>query len=155
MELDSIRKRYGDEFPETIINSIKIRGAKGKIRNYRSYEKIFNWYWTYKQGSIVLDTKRTLQLVRYSDDFCNRLFELWCLYSIKETFIKEFGMSLVNERNIMNVGNQSVFSLKTSSGGDVDIYYQIFRGTQYERMWNLVMKKELLINQVIKKEGEK
>lgn len=124
MELDSIRKRYGDEFPETIINSIKIRGAKGKIRNYRSYEKIFNWYWTYKQGSIVLDTKRTLQLVRYSDDFCNRLFELWCLYSIKETFIKEFGMSLVNERNIMNVGNQSVFSLKTSSGGDVDIYYQ-------------------------------
>lgn len=38
---------------------------------------------------------------------------------------------------------------------DVDIYYQIFRGTQYDKMWNLVMKKELLINQVIKKEGEK
>ena len=38
---------------------------------------------------------------------------------------------------------------------DVDIYYQIFRGTQYEKMWNLVMKKELVINQVIKKENEK
>ena len=38
---------------------------------------------------------------------------------------------------------------------DVDIYYQIFRGTQYERMWNTVMKKELIINQVIKKEDEK
>ena len=38
---------------------------------------------------------------------------------------------------------------------DVDIYYQIFRGTQYEKMWNLVLKKELAINQVIKKEDEK
>jgi SWI/SNF-related matrix-associated actin-dependent regulator 1 of chromatin subfamily A len=38
---------------------------------------------------------------------------------------------------------------------DVDIYYQMFRGTQYERMWNTVMKKELVINQVIKKENEK
>lgn len=38
---------------------------------------------------------------------------------------------------------------------DVNIYYQIFRGTQYEKMWNLVMKKELVINQVIKKENEK
>ena len=38
---------------------------------------------------------------------------------------------------------------------DVDIYYQIFIGTQYEKMWNLVMRKELVINQVIKKENEK
>jgi hypothetical protein len=38
---------------------------------------------------------------------------------------------------------------------DVDIYYQLFRGTQYEKMWNTVMKKELVINQVIKKEDEK
>ena len=38
---------------------------------------------------------------------------------------------------------------------DVDIYYQMFRGTQYERMWNTVMRKELIINQVIKKEDEK
>lgn len=38
---------------------------------------------------------------------------------------------------------------------DVDIYYQIFRGTQYEKMWNTVIKKELAINQVIKKEDEK
>jgi SNF2 family DNA or RNA helicase len=37
----------------------------------------------------------------------------------------------------------------------VDIYYQLFRGTQYEKMWNIVLKKELIINQVIKKENEK
>lgn len=38
---------------------------------------------------------------------------------------------------------------------DVHVYYQIFRNTQYEKIWNLVLKKELNINQVIKKEDEK
>ena len=38
---------------------------------------------------------------------------------------------------------------------DVDIYYQIFHDTQYEKMWNLVIRKELNINQIIKKEDEK
>ena len=38
---------------------------------------------------------------------------------------------------------------------DVDIYYQMFRDTQYEKMWEIVLKKELVINTVIKKENEK
>lgn len=38
---------------------------------------------------------------------------------------------------------------------DVNIYYQMFRDTQYEKIWNTIMKKELTINQVIKKESEK
>lgn len=38
---------------------------------------------------------------------------------------------------------------------DVDIYYQMFNDTQYVKIWNTVMKKELVINQVIKKENEK
>lgn len=38
---------------------------------------------------------------------------------------------------------------------DVDIYYQIYRGTQYEKMWNIVLRKSLVINQIVKKEGEK
>ena len=36
-----------------------------------------------------------------------------------------------------------------------DIYYQMFRNTQYEKMWNIVMRKQLVIDQVIKKEDEK
>lgn len=36
-----------------------------------------------------------------------------------------------------------------------DIYYQMFRNTQYEKMWNIVMRKQLVIDQVIKKENEK
>lgn len=38
---------------------------------------------------------------------------------------------------------------------DVHIYYQFFRNTQYEKMWNTVLKKSEVINQVIKKEDEK
>ena len=53
--------------------------------------------------------------------------------------------TIVSEDRIYRIGQKR----------DVDIYYQIFRGTQYEKMWNLVLKKELAINQVIKKENEK
>lgn len=38
---------------------------------------------------------------------------------------------------------------------DVDIYFQIFRDTQYQKMWEIVLKKGYIIDQIIKKEGEK
>jgi SWI/SNF-related matrix-associated actin-dependent regulator 1 of chromatin subfamily A len=38
---------------------------------------------------------------------------------------------------------------------DVDIYYQIFRNTRYEEVWNICLRKEHLFNEVIKKESEK
>ena len=38
---------------------------------------------------------------------------------------------------------------------DVDIYYQLFKGTQYEKIWDIILKKELIINTVIKTEYEK
>lgn len=123
VSLEAIRKKY-DEFPENILSAIKIRAAKGKIRNYQAYEKIFEWYWKYKRGTVTFDLRKNLNILRYSDDFCNRLFELWCLYSIKKTFIEDFGMTLISERNIMNNDNQSVFSLRSTTDGIVDIFYQ-------------------------------
>ena len=44
---------------------------------------------------------------------------------------------------------------RLTSTSDVDIFYQIFRDTQYERMWNVVLKKAIVIDQVVKKEDEK
>ena len=38
---------------------------------------------------------------------------------------------------------------------DVDIYYQIFKDTQYEKMWNIVLRKDTVANKIIKKESEK
>lgn len=38
---------------------------------------------------------------------------------------------------------------------DVDIYYQIFNDTQYQRMWDIVMRKQMISNAVIKTEKDK
>lgn len=38
---------------------------------------------------------------------------------------------------------------------DVDIYFQIFRNTQYEKMWNIVLRKGYITDSVIKKEADK
>ena len=37
----------------------------------------------------------------------------------------------------------------------VDIYYQLFRETQYEKMWEIVLRKQFIFNKVIKKEEDK
>lgn len=57
VSLEAIRKKY-DEFPENILSAIKIRAAKGKIRNYQAYEKIFEWYWKYKRGTVTFDLRK-------------------------------------------------------------------------------------------------
>lgn len=44
---------------------------------------------------------------------------------------------------------------RLSSTEDANIYYQIFNDTQYEKMWNIVLRKSLIIDQVIKKEDDK
>ena len=38
---------------------------------------------------------------------------------------------------------------------DVDIYFQIFRDTQYQKMWDIVLRKGYIIDKVIKKESDK
>jgi SWI/SNF-related matrix-associated actin-dependent regulator 1 of chromatin subfamily A len=38
---------------------------------------------------------------------------------------------------------------------DVDIYFQIFRNTQYEKMWEICLRKGYITDQVIKKESDK
>lgn len=44
---------------------------------------------------------------------------------------------------------------RLNSTRDVDIYYQIFNNTQYQHMWDIVLKKQLICDTVIKKESEK
>ena len=44
---------------------------------------------------------------------------------------------------------------RLSSKEDVDIFYQIFNNTEYERMWNIVLRKKMIINEVILKEDDK
>lgn len=38
---------------------------------------------------------------------------------------------------------------------ECDVYYQIFRDTQYEHMWDIVLRKQTITESLIKKEGDK
>ena len=38
---------------------------------------------------------------------------------------------------------------------DVDIYFQFFKDTQYQKMWEITMRKDYIIDKIIKKESEK
>lgn len=55
-------------------------------------------------------------------------------------------------------GNNSQMSDRIHRIGQKDdchIYYQIFKNTQYEKMWNINLRKQLTIDTVIKKEEDK
>lgn len=121
---NQIIKSYGDSCPEELRNLIASRIHKGKIRNAHIYKRIFEWYSTYKYGSVLELSTQKLSVLRYSNDFANRLFELWCLYCIKETFVTSFDAILLEENNIMAIGDSFVFKLSVPTGGVIEIYYQ-------------------------------
>jgi hypothetical protein len=119
-----IIKSYGGEFPEYLRNLIFNRIHKGKIRNAHIYQSIFNWYNTYKKGSTLEASSLKIKILRYSDDFANRLFELWCLYNIKATFIDSFNAVDIEENNVMSQGDGYVFKLSVPTGGIIELFYQ-------------------------------
>ena len=139
---NQIIKTYGDRYPDDLLNLITSRIHKGKIRNAYIYKQISDWYSTYKYGSVLELSTQKLSVLRYSDDFANRLFELWCLYSIKETFITSFDAVLLEENNIMSVGDRYVYKLSTPTGGTLEIYYQkganLYWDTEDELIWRYI-----------------
>ena len=139
---DQIMKSYGDYYPDDLKNLIVSRMHKGKIRNSHIYKQIFDWYNTYKYGSVLELSTQKLSVLRYSDDFANRLFELWCLYSIKETFVSSFDAVLLEENNIMNVGDSFVYKLSAPTGGILEIYYQkganLYWNIEDELIWKYI-----------------
>ncbi len=136
---EQMRKSYGTVFPLEQMNIIYNRIHKGKIRNAMNYQKIFEWYDAFRQGSVIESNSPKLNLLRYSDDFANKLFELWCLYSIKMTFISEFEAVLVEEKNIMNAGDGYIFKLLVPTGGILELYYQkgsdLYWKTEEDLLW--------------------
>ncbi len=123
---DQFIKSYGEVFPEEQIGLINNRIRKQKIRNYQIYEKIFDWYETFASGSILEAGGSKIRLLRYSQDFSNRLFELWCLYNIKESFVLSFNATVIDENDILDASakNEYVFKLAVPTGGFLEIFYQ-------------------------------
>lgn len=139
---NQIMKSYGDHYPEDLWNLIISRMHKGKIRNSHIYKQIFDWYNTYKYGSVLELNVQKISILRYSDDFSNRLFELWCLYYIKETFISYFNAVLLEENNIMKGGDGFVYKLSIPTGGILEIYYQkgvaLYWNSEDELIWKYI-----------------
>lgn len=137
---DQNMKSFGKKFPEEQKNLIYNRIRKGKIRNSQIYQKIFEWYDTFIQGTILEASTKKVSVLRYSDDFANRLFELWCLYSIKETFISEFDATILDEKNVMDAGSEYVYKLSVPTGGFLEIYYQKGANLYWENDEDLLWK---------------
>ncbi len=75
-----------------------------------------------------------MNILRYSDDFCNRLFELWCLYSIKKTFIEDFGGHLLTIYQLIN--NMAYYSILSTIILLLYFYfyYQQIKNAAYKRI---------------------
>ncbi len=123
-DAEQIKKVYGDGFPRERYNTIYNRMRKGKIRNVAIYQKIFDWYHFFRRGSVVGKNIQRTGILRYSEDFSNKLFELWCLYGIKESFVSDFGAVVLEEHDLMGKSGGCVYKLAAPAGGILKIYYQ-------------------------------
>lgn len=139
-ELNAIKNQYKNSFPQDKKNLIATRIRKGKIRNCKSYIRVFEWYDKLTKGSLLFVDGNTLELMRYSEGFANKLFELWCLYSIKQVFINEFHSELIEENDIMDSTKNYIFKLKVVTGGYLEIFFQKGNELYWEKRDDLVWK---------------
>lgn len=119
-------------FDEGKLVLIHNRLSKGKIRNANAYDRVFKWFDKYMQHGFSFIDDGNIDILVYNDAFCNKLFELWNLYYIAETFQKSFGMQLL-DRNAIRPGLKDyVFKLQTMDNSTVEIYYQKGAGLYWD-----------------------
>ncbi len=124
-ELYTLKEYYGDR---CVIYNGKV-SAKDKDKNI---EKFSN-----DQNVMVFVCNLIAAGVGITLNICHRL--------IFSNFSYSRADNAQMEDRIYRIGQKS----------DVDIYYQIFKDTQYEKMWNIVLRKDTTAKAIIKKESEK
>lgn len=135
-----MKRAYGSVFPKDQRNIIYNRMRKGKIRNANVYREIFEWYDLFGKGYATESILRKTDILRYSEDFSNKLFELWCLYGVKEAFVMEFEAALLEERGLMEASGGYLFKLSVPTGGVIEIYYQKGAGLYWEEQEDLAWR---------------
>ena len=141
-------RKIGNSFPSSQRKLIDVRFAKGKIRNSYAYKAIFDWYEKFaKNGFVWVDEGNTKTLIN-DDDFCNRLFELWCLYNLIQTLKSHFALKEI-ESNPIRVGMKDyVCRLENAIGDIYEFYYQ--KGTELYwdnsclPKWSYIKSKKIL-----------
>ncbi len=124
IQSNELMKEHDHQFDETKISLIHTRFAKGKIRNDFAYKRVFDWYEKFSNKGFTWIDENNISIIVYDDAFCNKLFELWNLYSIATTFVRDFDMEIL-ETNPVRPGLKTyVYKLKSIENSIIEIYYQ-------------------------------
>lgn len=111
---------------------IRNRFAKGKIRNSFAYESVFHWYEQFIKKGFAWIGKDNIKLLIYDEQFRNKLFEIWCLHKIIETFKNDFYLTEIDANKLTCGLPRYVCKLKTSYGACLEIYYQKGAGLYWD-----------------------
>lgn len=139
-DYNKIKRTYGNKFPDEKYNLINNRIRKRKIKNYKKYLNVFRWYEKFKDNNMTLINEDNMAVLMYNESFANKLFELWNLYSIKETLINGFNSNLIEEKDIMESSNSYIFKIELITGGNLEIYYQRGHGLYWDNQEDLSWK---------------
>lgn len=129
----------GHNFPKNERNLIERRIRLRKILNVDSYKKVIYWLDEFLEfDSLSFVDDNTLDMIRYGgDSFSDRLFELWCLYKIKETFKNDFGFE--SKDSHISFKKHPIFTLQNNEK-TLKIYFQKGKGLywdkNHEREWS-------------------
>ena len=139
--LRNFYSKYGHTFPKNQRNLIERRIKRGKILNNDIYKKIIYWLDDFcNNNSLFFVNDETLKSLRYDGKaFSDKLFELWCLFKINETAIKDFGFK--QENNEIKFGQGPIFSI-FNNDEKLKIYYQkgknIYWNEYYPQIWSYI-----------------
>lgn len=135
-------------FDDDKVILIHNRLSKGKIRNAIAYHQVFEWFQKFLHHGFSFIGEGNIHTLIYDDLFCNKLFELWNLYYIADTFQKSFGMQLLDKNAIRPGLKQYVYKLKTIDNSEIEIYYQkgagLYWDDDYKSNWSYVASKNLV-----------
>lgn len=108
------------------------RLSKGKVRNAVAYNQVFEWFDKFIQHGFTFVGESNINILIYDELFCNKLFELWNLYCIANTFQKSFGMLLLDRNRIRPGLKEYVYKLQTINNSILEIYYQKGAGLYWD-----------------------
>lgn len=135
----------GHKFPKEIRNLIERRIKLRKIINLEVYKEIISWLDKFSNNnSLSFITEDTVNTLRYDgENFSDKLFELWSLFKIKETFINEFGY--VQENSKITFDGKPIF-ICSNDTETLKIYFQkgrnLYWNDLYQRKWSYIDGKE-------------
>lgn len=138
MSIRNVNSVFDDDKVILIYNRL----SKGKIRNAIAYNQVFEWFKKFLYRGFSFIGEGNINTLIYDNLFCNKLFELWNLYYIADTFQKSFGMQLLDKNAIKPGLKEYVYKLKTIDGSEIEIYYQkgagLYWDDEHKSNWSYV-----------------